>query len=83
MMLGLTGSGKTAFSKNLVESKGLDRFSIDEQYFARAGNTQQKQRDEAIEKEVSDGYQYTTPEMLDDFYKRFDPPNPDEATFIN
>lgn len=149
MMLGLPGSGKTTFSKRIAASQKLTRFSLDEDYFARVGNHQQKQRDEAIEKEViadinariqaelsqgksvildfcpwraqdrveyiswlrslgaepivyyfdvprdellkrlenrnaqeSSEHQYMTSEMLDDFYQRFDPPQPDEADTI-
>jgi predicted kinase len=150
MMLGLPGSGKTTKSKKIAEAEGLERFSLDEEYFARVGNEQQEHRDFEIEREVGeeiknkvasklllgesmvldfcpwrkkerDGYllwlrqhggepriyyfnvpiqqlirrlqarnkensadyQYMTPEMLEDFNKRFDPPLPGEATVIN
>jgi len=54
MMLGLPGSGKTTYSKNLQKKLGLPRFSIDEEYFQLVGNKQQEHRDFEIEKMISE-----------------------------
>lgn len=53
-MLGLPGSGKTTFSKQLEAETELPRFSLDEEYFARVGNTGQEERDFTVEKQVGE-----------------------------
>jgi adenylate kinase family enzyme len=52
LMLGLPGSGKTTLSLKLSEDLSLPRFSLDEEYFLVVRNTQQSERDFAIEAQV-------------------------------
>lgn len=54
MMLGLPGSGKTTFSKQLQSTLRIPRFSLDEEYFRRVGNFNQSHRDFDIENEITD-----------------------------
>lgn len=52
LMLGLPGSGKTTLSLKLSEDLSLPRFSLDEEYYLVVPNTQQSERDFAIEAQV-------------------------------
>jgi predicted kinase len=54
MLCGLPGSGKTIYSLKLQKKLGIHRFSLDEEYFAKVGNNQQKYRDFPLEQKIEE-----------------------------
>jgi predicted kinase len=49
LMLGLTGSGKSTFSKQLAKELGLERFAFDAEYERLGGNLRDHRWDRSIE----------------------------------
>lgn len=54
MLCGLTGSGKSTYSKKLEAEQHIPRFSLDETYFALMGNKHPKHYDYAMEKQAEE-----------------------------
>lgn len=54
MLCGLTGSGKSTYSKKLEMEQGIPRFSLDETYFALMGNKRPEYHDYEIEKQAEE-----------------------------
>lgn len=54
MLCGLTGSGKSIYSKKLETEQHIPRFSLDEAYFALMGNKRPKHHDYEIEKQAEE-----------------------------
>lgn len=54
LLCGLTGSGKSTYSKKLEMEQGIPRFSLDETYFFLMGNKRPKHHDYEIEKQAEE-----------------------------
>ncbi len=63
-MLGLPGSGKTQFSKELQKKLNITRLSLDEEYFKIVGNSQQELRDFKLESEIEERLKLQIVELL-------------------
>jgi len=48
LMLGLTGSGKSTYSKKLADELGIERFAFDSEYAKLGGNLKDHRWDESI-----------------------------------
>lgn len=54
MLCGLTGSGKSTYSKQLEVEQQIPRFSLDETYFALIGNKRPDHHDYEVEKQAEE-----------------------------
>lgn len=64
LMLGLPGSGKTTYSKNLAKKLDLPRLSLDEEYFAMVGSMQREYWDVEIVRQVSEKIKHEALDIL-------------------
>lgn len=54
MLCGLTGSGKSTYSKKLEAEKHIPRFSLDETYFALMGNKRPERHNYEVENQAEE-----------------------------